>query len=215
MEIWRSGPSGGNVTKSGWVANWSGSSLRFSDASFSRSASVSRLSGRDKSSRSISSGWPRRRAPKRRASVALPTPSGPEKSSVCERRSCSSIWSSAAVTAELPQKFSNMGAHNLPNVVLDRVDGGAAVDDFDALRLPLCEGVVGMVDALVELERLIVHAGFRMWFGDVAGTGAGERSFGIHVDQNREIRFEAAARDAVQRLDGFDAEIAAAALIDE
>ena len=30
MEIWRSGPSGAKVTKSGWDANSSGSSLRFS-----------------------------------------------------------------------------------------------------------------------------------------------------------------------------------------
>ena len=67
MEIWRSGPSGAKVTKSGWVANSSGSSLRFSAVHFSRAATVSRLSGRPRSSFSISSAMPqqaRRHAPR-------------------------------------------------------------------------------------------------------------------------------------------------------
>ena len=50
MEIWRSGPSGAKVTKSGCVEKSSGSSLRLSADHFSRAATVSRLCGRLRSS---------------------------------------------------------------------------------------------------------------------------------------------------------------------
>src|ERR1017187_5198985 len=158
MEIWRSGPSGAKVTKSGWVENSSGSSLRLSAGHFSRPATISRFRGRLRSSFSICSGWRRRWEPRRRARVALPTPSGPEKSRVCARRWCAIICSSACVTCALPQKFSNISAHDPPDGALDGVDIGAAVDDLDALRLGGGQGVVGIPDCAVEFDGFVIRS---------------------------------------------------------
>ncbi len=68
MVIWRSGPSGGKVRKSGCVAKSSGSSLRLSAGHFSRSAIVSALASRLRSSCSILlrvADHRRRKAPRR------------------------------------------------------------------------------------------------------------------------------------------------------
>src|SRR5271157_4088990 len=183
MEIWRSGPSGAKVTKSGCVENSSGSSLRLSAGHFSRAATVSRLCGRLRSSSSICSGWPNRRAPRRRASVALPTPSGPEKSRVCARRWLAIIRSSASVTCGLPQKLSNICADDAPNLALDGVGIGAPVDHLDALRLARGQRVVGLVNLAVEFEGLIVHAGFAVRLRQIAGAGARQTGFGVDVHQ--------------------------------
>src|SRR5579859_99794 len=215
IEIWRRGPSGAKVTKSGWVANSSGSSLRLSAGQRSRPATVSRLGSRLRSSRSINSGWPTRRAPSRRARVALPTPSGPENKSVWTRRSCAIICSSAPAMCGLPQNCSNIGAHDIPDGTLDIVKGEAAIDPLDAVGLARGQSLVSLKHLAVEFHRLFVHAGFRCGPGGVTGVGAGQAGLDIDVDENREIRLETTAGHAVQCEDGFGAESAAAALISQ
>src|ERR1035437_671204 len=215
MEIWRSGPSGAKVTKSGWVEKRSGSSLRLSADHFSRAAMVSRLWGRLRSSSSICSGWPSRRAPRRRASVAFPTPSGPEKSRVCARRSCAIMRSSARVTWGLPQKLSNIRADDAPDLALDGVDIGAPVDQLDALRLARGQRVVGMVNLAMEFDGLVVHAGFAVRLRQIAGAGARQAGFSVDVHQQGERGLEAAAGDAFEGEDGIHAEVAAAALVNQ
>ena len=51
--------------------------------------------------------------------------------------------------------------------------------------------------------------------GQVAGAGARQAGFGVDIHQQGEIGLEAAAGDAFQRDDGFCAEVAAAALVDQ
>ena len=77
------------------------------------------------------------------------------------------------------------------------------------------ERVIGVVDLAVELERLIVHAGFAVRLGDVAGAGARQAGFGIDIHQDRQVRLEPAAGDAIERRDGVGAQAAAVALIDQ
>src|SRR5215813_734980 len=108
-----------------------------------------------------------------------------------------------------------MRAHDLPDVVLDGVDGLAAVDDFDALGFGGGERVIGGMDLEVEFDRLIVHARFGMRLGDVAGASAGEAGFGIDVDEDGEVGLESAAGDTVEGEDRVSAESAAGALVDE
>src|SRR5450759_4597076 len=198
MEIWRSGPSGAKVTKSGWVENWSGSSLRFSAVHFSRAAMVSRLPESAKSSFSISSACPSKRAAMRRASVALPTPSRPENKSVCESRCPPIICSSDSVTARLPQKFSNMRAHNAPHFALDFIHPGAPVHQLHALRLRRRQGVIRLVHLEVKLDRLVVHARLTVRFGLIARTRPRQAGFGIHVHQDGQVRLQVPAGDAFQ-----------------
>src|ERR1035441_4220275 len=198
IEIWRKGPSGAKVTKSGWVANCSGSSLRFSAVHFSRAAMVSKLWESARSSFSTSSACPSKRAAMRRAKVALPTPSRPENKSVWASRCPAIICSSDSVTARLPQKFSNMGAHNAPHLALDFIHPSAPVDHFHALGFGRCQGMIRLVDLEVELDRLIVHARFAVRLVLIARARPRQAGLGIHVHQDGQIGLQAAARDAFQ-----------------
>src|SRR6185503_15022404 len=117
-------------------------------------------------------GRPSSRAPRRRASVAFPKPSEPENSSVCATRSCDSICSMDCTTCGLPQKFSNMSAHDLPDVALDGVDLLPAVHQFHPPRLAGGQCVIGFVDPAVEVERLVVHPGLAVRLGEIARPGA-------------------------------------------
>src|SRR5260370_22718779 len=211
----RTGPSGAKVTKSGWVANWSGSSLRYSAVHFSRAAIVSRLSGSAWSSFSISSWCPKRCAAMRRARVALPTPSRPENKSVWESRCPASICSSDSLTARLPQKFSNMRAHNTPALPLDLIHVRAAVDYLHAVGFGRGQGMISLIDLAVKLDRLIVHARFAVRLGFVARPRPRQARFGIHGHQDGQIGLQAAARDAVQVVHGVDAQSASNALVDQ
>src|SRR5215472_8490327 len=215
IEIWRSGPSGAKVSKSGCEAKISGSSLRFSADHFSRDAMVSLFSASARSSRSISSPCPSSCAPSRRASVALPTPSGPANRSVCASRCWDTICSSACVTCGLPQKGSNILAHNPPDVLLDGVHLLPSVHHFDARRFCIRQGVIGGVDLAVEIERLVVHAGFAVRLRLVARPRPSQARLGIHIHQNRQVRFESPTGDALQRGDGIDSEPTPHALIDQ
>src|ERR1019366_5337263 len=106
----------------------------------------------------------------RPASVALPTPSRPENKSVCESRCPPIICSSDSVTARLPQKFSNMRAHNAPHFALDFVNPGAPIHQFHALGLRRRQGVICLVHLEVKLDRLVVHARLAVRFGFIAGA---------------------------------------------
>src|SRR5215469_68269 len=213
MVIWRSGPSGAKVTKSGWLANSNGSSFRLWAGQFSRSATVSTFSARLMSSCSIRSGSGSRRAPNRRASVALPTPSGPEKSSVWANRSCAIICSSASVTCRFPQKRSNIGAHDVPDSLLDLFDAGAPVHQLHALRLAFRQSMIRRINLAMKLQRLLVHPGLAARLGGIAGACAVQAGFGIDIHQQREVRLEAAAGDSVERHHILGAQAASESLI--
>src|ERR1035438_8143317 len=167
---------------------------------------VSRLSDSARSSFSISSACPSRRAAMRRASVALPTPSRPENKSVCESRCPPIICSSDSVTARLPQKSSNMLAHNAPNVALDFVNPGAPIHQFHALRLRRRQGVIRLVHFEMKLDRLVVHARLAVWFGLIARARPRQAGFGIHVHQDGQIRLQPATGDAFQVVDAENAQ---------
>src|SRR3569833_3406986 len=215
MLIWRSGPSGGNVRKSGCDAKTRGSSLRLSAGSFSREARVERLSSRFRSSRSIFSGEPRRRAAKRRASVALPRPSRPAKSSVCGMRSRWIMLSSVVWTARLPRKFSNTAGQDLLNGTRHVADAGAAVDHHDTVRLSGGEIEIAAADAFVECGALVIDARIGLASALVAAFGACEAGVEIDVDEDGGVRLETLAGDAVELADDGGIETAAAALINE
>src|SRR5580658_22738 len=215
MEICRRGPSGGKVTKSGYEANSSGSWLRLSGAQRSRAATISVFSGRLRSSRSICSVWPSSSAAILRANVALPTPSGPANSSVCARRPRAIICSSATVTCGLPQKRSNIRLHGLPDLGCYGFDGGAPVDDPEALRLARRQRVIRLVSLAVEFQRLLVHARFGVPLGGVARVRPRQADLRIDIDEQRQIRNQAAAGDAVERHHCLRTEATPAALIDQ
>src|SRR5262245_27594877 len=131
----------------------------------------------------------------RRASVALPTPSGPEKSSVWGMRCWAIICPMARVTCSLPQKSSNIRRHDLPDALLDRVPVDAPVDHPDALRLGRRQVMIGPIDLAVKLERLVVHARFARRVRAIARQCAPQTGLDVDVHQDRQIGFESAARD--------------------
>jgi len=134
MEIWRSGPSG-RSDEIGVGGKQQRVLVALVADHFSRAATMSRFVGQAEVVHFDLLGWPRRRAARRRARVALPTPSGPEKSRVWARRWWAIMRSSARVTCGLPQKLSNIGADDAPDLALDGIHIGAAVDQLDALGL--------------------------------------------------------------------------------
>src|ERR1035441_807671 len=213
MEICRSGPSGGNVTKSGYEANSSGSWLRLSAGQRSRAATIPVFSGRLRSSRSICPAWPSSRAASLRASVALPTPSGPANSSVCANRPRAIICSSAAVTCGLPQKRSNIRFDGLPDFGRYRFDAGAAVNDVEAVGLAQGQCVIRLVNLTMERDRLLVHARLAMTLRGVARVRPRQAGFGVDIDEQRQVRNQAAAGNAVERHHRLSAQPAPAALI--
>src|ERR1022692_2943300 len=215
MEICRSGPSGGKVTKSGYEANSSGSWLRLSAGQRSRAATIPVFSGRLRSSRSICPAWPSSRAASLRASVALPTPSGPANSSVCANRPRAIICSSAAVTCGLPQKPSNIRFDGLPDFARYGFHAGAAIDDAEPMWLARRQCGVRLVDLTMELERLLVHARLAVPLGGIARVRPRQAGFRVDIDEQRQIRNQAAAGNAVERHHRLRAQPAPAALIDQ
>src|ERR1035441_4792238 len=142
MEICRSGPSGGKVTKSGYEANSSGSWLRLSAGQRSRAATIPVFSGRLRSSRSICPAWPSSRA--------------------------ASLRASAAVTCGLPQKPSNIRFDGLPDFGRYGFHAGAAIDDAEPMWLARRQCVIRLVDLTMEFERLLVHARLAVPLGGIA-----------------------------------------------
>src|ERR1022692_3821095 len=199
MEICRSGPSGGKVTKSGYEANSSGSWLRLSAGQRSRAATIPVFSGRLRSSRSICPAWPSSRAASLRASVALPTPSGPANSSVCANRPRAIICSSAAVTCGLPQKPSNIRFDGLPDFARYGFHAGAAIDDAEPMWLARRQCVIRLVDLTMEFERLLVHARLAVPLGGIARVRPRQAGPGVDIDEQRQVRNQAATGDAVER----------------
>src|SRR6185369_4516721 len=123
----------------------------------------------------------------RRASVALPTPSRPENKSVCESRCPPIICSSDSVTAALPQKFSNMRAHNAPYFLLDFIHAGAPVDQLHAPWFHRRERMIRLVYLEVKLDRLIVHPRLAVWHGLIARARPRQTRLGIHIYQDCQI----------------------------
>src|SRR5262249_3006227 len=148
--------------------------------SFSRAAISPEFSGRLRSSCSIFSAPPRSRAAKRRARVALPSPSSPAKSSVCGMRSRSIMLSSVVWTCAFPMKLSNIEL--LPDGARYIADGGAAIDHDDPVRLGAGEREISVAYALMEGDALIVDARFRRADALVAALGAFEAGLEIDVD---------------------------------
>src|SRR6185312_15685982 len=215
MLSWRNGPSGGNVRKSGCDAKTSGSSLRLSAGSFSRAAIRERLSSRLRSSRSIFSGEPSMRAAKRRASVALPRPSRPEKRRVCGMRSRPIMLSSVVWTGRLPQKFSNTAVQRLPEVTRHLADTGAAIDHDEAIGLGGREIEVTAANALMEGRALVIDARFSLANALVPAFGASEAGFEIDIDQDGEVGAQSLTGDPVELTNDGRIEAAATALVNE
>ena len=100
-----------------------------------------------------------------------------------------------------------MRAHDAPDFPLDGIHLRAAVDYFHALGFSGGQRMISLVDLAVKLDRLIVHARFAVRLGFIARPGPRQAGFGIHIHQDGEIGFQAAARDAVQVVHGVDAQI--------
>ena len=73
--------------------------------------------------------------------------------------------------------------------------------------------MVVVVDLAVEFDGLVVHAGFAVRFGGVAGPRPRQAGLGVHIHQERQVGLQSAASDAVQVVHGLYAEAPPAALV--
>ena len=201
MEIWRSGPSGAKVTKSGWVANSSGSSLRFSAGHFSRAGNGLQVVGQAQVVLLDQFRVPQQARPQAPRQRGLADAFGPgEQQRLRQTLSCASICSSASVTCPIaPEILKHTRSRCSRLRARSHRCPARPSTSFHALRLARRQRVVGLVDLAVELERLVVHAGFAVRLGFIAGAGPRQAGFGVDVHQDGEVGLQAAAGDAVQR----------------
>src|SRR6185503_18750516 len=160
-----------------------------------------------------------------RATVRLPTASGPWKSSEwCRRPSasdrlstrrlwpCPAMWSSGMSMASLRQ-FQGARHHAL-DLFRDLLDGLIRRDDLDARALGRGDGEITLAYALVEHEILLFEAGGgRRRVCLVALAGAPQTHLHRQVQQDREVGLQIHRHQGVDHLHLVERDLAAVALV--
>ena len=110
-----------------------------------------------RSSCSILSALPSSSAPKRRARVAFPMPSGPANRSVCGMRSCSIIRSKGGRDMSVAPEVAQTCRLTTFQILAPPLEAGPSVDDPKSIRFSGGERRVGVPDFLVESRILLFH----------------------------------------------------------
>ena len=109
-----------------------------------------------------------------------------------------------------------MLCYSLPDPLCNLFGRAVAIDDTESAGVMPGKGEIRFPHFPVKFERLLIHARFfRREQRSVPGVCAAERGVDINIDQQRQIRRQPAAGDAIECEDGLFTQTAAVSLICE